>query len=89
MFLSKHYIYILIYSEKMASKRGVRSYFSAKINESKRSRISIPEIFITAIDIASQAEVEMSKEEVNKESTKKNRTKMYQKRSGRKLGDML
>ena len=59
----------------MASKRDVRSCFSAKGNESKRSRISIPEIVITATDIASQAEVEMSKEEVKKESTKR---KTYQ-----------
>ena len=42
----------------MASKRDVRSYFSAKENESKRSRISIPEII-------------MAKEEVKKESVKR------------------
>ena len=42
----------------MASKRDVCSYFSAKENEIKRSRISIPEIIITATDNASQAEVE-------------------------------
>ena len=53
----------------MASKQDVCSYFSAKGNESKCSRISIPEIVITATDIASQAKVEISKEEVKKEST--------------------
>ena len=37
-------------SEKMASKRDGRCYFGAKENESKRSRISIPEIIITAAD---------------------------------------
>ena len=73
----------------MASKGDVCSYFSAKGNENKRSRISILEIVITATDIASQTEVEMSKEEVKKESTKKNCTKMYQRRSGRKFEDML
>ena len=52
----------------MPSKRDVRSYFSSKENESKRSRISIPEIIITATDNASQAEVYMAKEEVKKES---------------------
>ena len=41
----------------MASKRDVRPYFNPKGNESKRSKISIPEIVITAADIASQAEV--------------------------------
>ena len=53
----------------MASKRDVRSCFSAKGNESKCSRISIPEIVITATDIASQAKVEISKEAIKKEST--------------------
>ena len=72
MFLFKHYICILVSSEKkIALKRDVRQYFSAKGNESKRSRISIPEIVITATDIASQAKVEMSKEEVKKELTKR------------------
>ena len=52
----------------MVSKRDVHSYFSAKVNECKRSRISIPEIIITATDNASQAEVDMTKEEVKKES---------------------
>ena len=59
----------------MASKRDVRSYFSAKENESKPSRISIPEIIITATDNASQAQVDMAKEEVKKESAKR---KKYQ-----------
>ena len=52
------------------SNRDVHSYFIAKVNESKRSRISIPEI-ITATDNASQAEVDMAKEEVKKESAKR------------------
>ena len=55
----------------MGSKRDVRSYFSAKENESKRSRISVPEIIITATDNASQAEADMAKEEVKKESAKR------------------
>ena len=55
----------------MALKRDIRSCFSAKGNESKRSRISVPEIVITATDIASQAEVKMSKEEFKKESFKR------------------
>ena len=55
----------------MTSKRDVRSYFSVMENESKRSRISIPEIIITATDNASQAEVDMAKEEVKKESAKR------------------
>ena len=55
----------------MASKRDVRSYFSVMENESKRSRISIPEIIITATDNASQAEVDMAKDEVKKESAKR------------------
>ena len=55
----------------MASKRDMRSYFSAKENESKRSRISVPGIIITATDNASQAEVDMAKEEVKKESAKR------------------
>ena len=42
----------------MVSKRDVHSYFSAKVNE----------IIITATDNASQAEVDMTKEEVKKES---------------------
>ena len=50
----------------MASKRDVRSYFNGKENESKRARISIPEIIITATDNASQTEVDMAKEEVKK-----------------------
>ena len=60
---------LIVYSEKkMVSKRDVHSYFSAKVNESKRSRISIPGIIITATDNASQADVDMAKEEVKKES---------------------
>ena len=52
----------------MVPKRDVHSYFSAKVNESKRSRISIPGIIITATDNASKADVDMAKEEVKKES---------------------
>ena len=55
----------------MAPKKDVRSRFSAKENESKRSRISIPKITTIATDNASQAEVDMAKEEVNKESAKR------------------
>ena len=50
---------MIVYSEKkMVSKRDVHSYFSAKVNE----------IIITATDNASQAEVDMTKEDVKKES---------------------
>ena len=50
---------LIVYSEKkMVSKRDVHSYFSAKVNE----------IIITATDNASQAEVDMTKEDVKKES---------------------
>ena len=55
----------------MASKIDVRPYFSAKENESNFSRISIPDIIITATDNASQAEVDMAKEEVKKERAKR------------------
>ena len=55
----------------MASKRDVRSSFSAKENESKRSRISISEIIILATDNATQAEVDMAKDKVKKESAKR------------------
>ena len=66
----------------------MRSYFSAKENESKRSRISIPEIIITATDNASQAEVDIAKEEVKKESTKRQKYQNVPEKV-RKLGDML
>ena len=55
----------------MALKKDVHSYFSGKKNKSKRPRISIPEIIITVTDNASQAEVDMAKEEVKKEWTKR------------------
>ena len=55
----------------MASKRDVRSYFSAKENEIKRSKISIPEIIITGTDNANQAEVDLAKEQVKKKSAKR------------------
>ena len=51
----------------MALKKDVHSYFSGKKNKSKLPRISIPEIIITVTDNASQAEVDMAKEEVKKE----------------------
>ena len=57
----------------MASKRDVRSNFSAKENESKSSIISIPEIIITVTDNASQAEASMAKEEVKKKAVKRRR----------------
>ena len=73
----------------MASKRDVHSYCNAKENESKRSGISIPEIIITAKDNASPVEVYMAREWVKRNQLKDKSTKMYQRKSGRKLGDML
>ena len=81
---------MIVYFEKMALKRDVRSYFSAKGNESKRSRIPIPEIIITATNNDSQAEVDMAKEEViGRNQLQDKSTKMYQRKSLRKSGDML
>ena len=57
--------------KKVVSKRDVCSYFSNKEKESKRSRVLISEINITVTDNASQAEVDMAKEEVKKESAKR------------------
>ena len=59
---------MIVYSEKNSIDVG--SYFSAKKNEGKRSRISIPEIIITAADNAKQAEFYIAKEKVKKESAK-------------------
>ena len=53
--LCKIYMFWLSILKKMASKRDVRSYFSTKENESKRSKISIPEIIVTATNNANQA----------------------------------
>ena len=46
-------------------------YFSVKENENKCSRISVPEIIITATDNTSQVKTYMEKEEVKKESAER------------------
>ena len=61
-----------------------------RVSESKRSRISIPEIIITATNNASQAEVDMAKEEVIRRNQPQDKsTKMHQRKSFTKSGDML
>ena len=75
----------------MAPKKDVRSRFSVKENESKRSRISILKITTIATDNASQAEVDMAKEEVNKESTKRQKYQNVPEkdRTGQKLQSII
>ena len=58
-----------------------------KENENKRSRISIPKI--RATDNVIQAKVDIAKEEVKKESAKRQKHQMYQRKSGKKSGNML
>ena len=57
-----------------------------KENGNKRSRISIPKI--TATDNASQAELIWQKKRLRRTQLKDKSTKTYQRKSGRKSGNM-
>ena len=70
----------------MASKRDVHSYFSTKENESKRSKISIPEIIVTATNNANQAEVDTAKEQVKKESAKRRKCQNVPEKARKEVG---
>ena len=72
--------------KKMASQRDVHSYFSVKENENKCSRISIPEIIITATDNTSQAKTYMEKEEVKKESAEREKYQNVPEKVRKKVG---
>ena len=53
----------------MASKKDLRSYFQIS-NESKNKKnvVSIPEIIVSETNDASQAEVDMAKQQVKKQA---------------------
>ena len=74
---------MIVYSEKMVSKRDVRIYFSAKEIESNLSKTSIPELSQQQIMLAEQRLIQQKKRLKDKS------TKINQRKSGRKLGDML
>ena len=63
-------------------------YYLSVISENLRkdSRFSIPEIIISASDDVSQAEVDMA---TSRSKLLKKTTKMCQRKSGRKLRDLL
>lgn len=60
----------------MASKKDLRSYFQIS-NESKNKKnvVSIPEIIVSETNDASQAEVDMAKQQVKKQALQR---KTYQ-----------